>query len=91
MKIPNEIKMGGHTITVTIRRLEDNHGYFDAEKLQIHIDSASPESIQNETFIHEVIEAACFFAEIALPHPNIQSLGLLMAQAICDNQTKETT
>ena len=92
MKIPQKINMGGHTITVTVRRLEDNHGYFDAEKLEIHIDSTSPESIKAETFIHEIIEAACFFAEITIPHQCIQSLGLLMAQAIWDNpQTKGET
>jgi len=86
MKIPHTIRMGGHKIPVTVRILEDNHGYFDTEKLEIHIDSASPKSMQTETFIHEVIEAACFFAEIPLPHPNIQALGLLMAQALGEDE-----
>ena len=82
--------MGGHTITVTIRGLADVEidgsvgvfGYFDSEKLEIHVDSNSPSSLQWETFIHEIIEAACFFTETALPHPTIQSFGLLISQAI---------
>lgn len=90
MKIPEKIKMGGHTITVTIRRLDQCEvdgtigvfGYFDCEKLEIHVDSDSPPSLQWETFIHEIIEAACFFTETALPHPIIQSFGLLISQAI---------
>lgn len=82
MKIPKKIKMGGHIITVTLRELDEDHGYFDSAKLEIHIDSKSPESLQQETFIHEILEAVCFFTETELPHPTIQSFGLLIAQAL---------
>ena len=82
--------MGGHTISVTLRELGKEEidgtvgvfGYFDCEKLEIHIDNKSPDSLQWETFIHEIIEAACFFTETKLPHPTIQSFGLLMSQAL---------
>ena len=92
MKIPEKIKMGGHTITVITRGLADVEidgsvgvfGYFDSEKLEIHVDSNSPPSLQWETFIHEIIEAACFFTETPLPHPTIQSFGLLISQAVAD-------
>ena len=82
MKIPGKIKMGGHTISVALRELDEDHGYFDSAKLEIHIDNRSPASLQWETFIHEIIEAACFFTETKLPHPTIQSFGLLMSQAL---------
>jgi len=75
--------MGGHTISITLRELDEDHGYFDSSKLEIHIDSKSPESLREETYIHEIIEAACFFTETELPHPTIQSFGLLLAQALC--------
>ena len=92
MKIPEKIKMGGHTITVTIRGLSDVEidgsvgvfGYFDSEKLEIHVDSNSPATLQWETFIHEIIEATCFFTETPLPHSTIQSFGLLISQAVAD-------
>ena len=92
MKIPEKIKMGGHTISVTLRELDKEKidgsigvfGYFDCEKLEIHIDSGSPESLQWETFIHEILEAVCFFTETKLPHPTIQAFGLLISQAVAD-------
>lgn len=84
MKIPKKIKMGGHTISITLRELDEDHGYFDSSKLEIHIDSKSPVSLQEETFIHEIIEAVCFFTETELPHPIIQSFGLLISQAVAD-------
>tara|TARA_R100000742_G_C4165702_1_gene5716 strand:+ start:161 stop:457 length:297 start_codon:yes stop_codon:yes gene_type:complete len=82
VKIPEKIKMGGHEISITLRELDEEHGYFDSGRLEIHINNAGPESLQYETYIHELIEAACFFVEADLPHPLIQSLGLLLAQAI---------
>ena len=92
-KIPEKIKMGGHTITVTRRELDKEKvdgavgvfGYFDSAKLEIHIDCNSPQSLQWETYIHEILEAVCFFTETKLPHPTIQSFGLLLAQAL-DNE-----
>lgn len=89
--------MGGHTIPIKIRDLtavdiagdgsghtESVFGYFDGERLEIHIDSNSPPSLQWETFIHEIIEATCFFTETPLPHSTIQSFGLLISQAVAD-------
>ena len=92
MKIPKKIEMGGHMISVIKRNLDNEKidgscgvfGYFATEKLEIHINSSSPESLQWETFIHEIIEATCFFTETPLPHPTIQSFGLLISQAIQD-------
>jgi hypothetical protein len=74
--------MGGHIISVTLRELDEDHGYFDSSKLEIHIDNKSPISLQWETFIHEILEAACFFTETKLKHPTIQAFGLLLAQAL---------
>ena len=90
MKIPKEIKMGGHKLKVIMRNLDKEKidgavgvfGYFDSEKLEIHISTTAPESIQWETFIHEIIEATCFFTETQLPHPTIQAFGLLISQAV---------
>tara|TARA_Y100000310_G_scaffold297433_1_gene330448 strand:+ start:776 stop:1081 length:306 start_codon:yes stop_codon:yes gene_type:complete len=90
VKIPEKIKMGGHTITITRRELDKEKidgtvgvfGYFDSAKLEIHIDCNSPQSLQWETYIHEILEAVCFFTETKLPHPTIQSFGLLLAQAL---------
>ena len=89
MKIPEKIKMGGHIISVTVRELDEDHGYFDSAKLEIHIDNSSPISLQWETFIHEIIEAACFLTETKLPHPTIQSFGLLIAQALSGSKFGE--
>ena len=82
--------MGGHVIPVKLRDLSKEEvdgsvgvfGYFDCEKLEIHVDSSSPTSLQWETFVHEIIEATCFFTETPLPHSTIQSFGLLISQAM---------
>jgi len=92
VKIPKEIKMGGHKLEVVMRNLDKEKidgdvgvfGYFDAENLEIHINTTAPKSVQWETFIHEIIEATCFFTETQLPHPTIQAFGLLISQAIKD-------
>ena len=92
MKIPQCIKMGGHEISIIKRNLDKEpvdgaigvFGYFDSEKLEIHINLTAPESVQWETFVHEIIEATCFFTETPLPHSTIQSFGLLISQAIQD-------
>ena len=85
-KIPEKIFLGGHTIPITIRKLdgedEGSYGYFDSGKLEIHIDNGPSNTMKWETFIHEVLEAVCFFTETPLPHPTIQSFGLLIAQAL---------
>ena len=84
--------MGGHVISITLRELGEDHGYFDGGKLEIHIDNTAPDTLQAETFIHEIIEAACFFTETKLPHPTIQSFGLLIAQALdsaCHGEIEE--
>jgi hypothetical protein len=92
VKIPKEIKMGGHKLDVIMRNLDEEEvdgttgvfGYFDSEKLEIHINTTAPKSVQWETFVHEIIEATCFFTETPLHHSIIQSFGLLISQAIED-------
>ena len=55
MKIPNKIKMGPHWVNIEHRKMDELCGFSDHSNLTIDIDSSRPQSIQEETFFHEVL------------------------------------
>lgn len=84
MTIPKMIQIGGHTITIHFQTglvsYNQAYGIFDPTNLRIVIDKDLSESVQNETFWHEVIEALNFFTEAGLDHSKIQTFGILLHQ-----------
>lgn len=61
MKIPNKLKVGGHTYDVKITDYDDeekgkyNWGRTDLAKKKICIDKTIARSAQEETFFHEML------------------------------------
>ena len=84
MRIPEQISIGGHTIKIEMRSglvsYNQAYGLFDPTELKILIDADIQESIQFETFWHEVIEALNFFCEANMDHSKIQTFGILLHQ-----------
>lgn len=59
MRIPNQIKLGGHTIAVEINSDRDSasdmgsyHNFYNV----IRLNDTLPEDNQAETFLHEILE-----------------------------------
>lgn len=65
MKIPKKINTGGHVYSVELKKSKDaekgrnNWGVTFLEDKRIIIDSDIPRSLQEETFLHEVMHV-CF-------------------------------
>tara|TARA_R100001163_G_C5045426_1_gene182781 strand:+ start:976 stop:1290 length:315 start_codon:yes stop_codon:yes gene_type:complete len=97
MKIPSQIRIGGHTISVEFQNglLEYNQafGVFDPTNLKILIDADIEDGLKVETFWHEVIEALNFFCEANMDHSKIQIFGVLLhqiAESIEEGSQNET-
>lgn len=84
MNIPESLTIGGHTIQVVRKAAvvdgDECYGTFDPKTLEITICPDIPESLAQETFWHEIVEALNVFAETDLEHHHIQVLGLLLGQ-----------
>ena len=82
--IPKSIRIGGHLITIHfetgLTSYASAYGVFDPNNLKIVIDADVGESIQHETFWHEVVEALNFFTEAEMQHDKIQTFGVLLHQ-----------
>lgn len=90
MKIPEFINIGGHRIPVLFtNQLLDKYeglttfGEFCPETLVIRLAAQPADHIILETFFHEVIEAIVALHELPVSHSTIQTLGLVLHQALC--------
>jgi hypothetical protein len=86
MKLPEEIRLGSHTIPVVRKKGLIRHseacGIFDEFQQTIYVDEDLTGSAVFETFWHEVVEAINYYGEMSLPHQSIQVFGLLLHQVI---------
>lgn len=90
MRIPSKIKIGAHEVMVKKRKMDELYGEFDKDSLTITIDNTKPITIQEETFIHEIIHAINWLAGIEIKdeekeEKNVQALGHLLYQVLKDN------
>ena len=83
-RLPEEITIGGHVITVSrtpgLLETESAYGLFDPINLRIEVDESLTNTMAWETLWHEVVEAINFFSESGLEHKSIQVFGLLLHQ-----------
>ena len=86
MELPEKVQIGCHSISVRRKESLVDHaeacGIFDAEDLAIYLDSKLKGSLLWETYFHEIIEAINHFTEMELEHRTIQTMGVLLSQAI---------
>ncbi len=90
MEIPHKVRMGGHTITVVmdpkLAQTEDAVGLYEHERLRIRVQSDMLQTLKEEVFIHELVEAACVFGEIELDHSQLQTLAVHLHQALTSSE-----
>ena len=90
MKIPNTVKIGGHTVIVSSRdhmaRDDNRLGESCGTGNYINIDRSAPESTMASTFLHEIIEQLNWQLELNLEHCKISQLEAGLYQVLHDNK-----
>lgn len=84
MRIPNTLKVGGHTYEVLLVESDDiqkDCGECAVDKLQIKIKKTMPQTMKEETLIHEAIHAMNF----GLEEREVQYLSMAFYQLLKDN------
>lgn len=84
MKLPSKLKIGGHIYTVKLVDPDDiqkDCGECAVDKLEIKIKRNMPQTMQEETLIHEAIHAMNF----GLSEESVQYLSMAFYQLLRDN------
>lgn len=85
MQIPKTLKVGGHIYQVLLvepDEIQKDCGECAVDKLQIKIKKTMPQTMKEETLIHEAIHAMNF----GLDEKEVQYLSMAMFQFLKDNQ-----
>jgi len=87
MKIPKQVKINGHYYSVNIGDLDSEElGFCKPSENCISINTRKQaRSQQEETLLHEIIEAINFNNELKLEHPQITALSTTLYQVLKDN------
>jgi hypothetical protein len=88
VRIPDTIRIGAQDYSVSVSDVPGSHGNFgecNHSKLTIEIDSSSPPPRQQQTFIHEIVEALDFELNIGLKHHQVELLEGGLYGLIRDN------
>ncbi len=90
MRIPCNLKIGGHSYEVFAREREVSDGSTCLGSCnnvlqKIWVETNSPQSGQEETLLHEIFEAINFNYEMQLSHPQITVLSAVLYQVLKDN------
>jgi len=90
MKIPRQIKIGGHIYEVRVEAGRDigspNCGTCQPAQNKIYIDITQPLTQQESTLLHEVIEAINWQQKIGLEENQICQLETGLYQVLKDNK-----
>jgi len=87
MKIPNELKIGGHIIKVDMsQKLDGANGKFEYDENTIYICKTLPQSQKESTLIHEIMHGLnSTFMDRDLGHLLLDSLSEQLYQVLKDN------
>ena len=90
MKIPSNLKIGGHEYEVSVRNRKtsdgaENLGTCDNIVTKIWLESECTETLQAETLLHEIIEAISYIYSVGLSHPQIVLCSATLYQVLKDN------
>lgn len=87
MKIPKQIKIGGHKVKIVYKKLEGSDGLWDSTKNQITINSELPPSQKEVTLIHELLHAInANWSETQYGHAMLESISQQLYQVLSDNK-----
>lgn len=87
MTIPKTLKIGGHTIKVELKKLDNLCGYYENKKGLIVIDSEMPQTLIESTLIHEIMHVMnSTIGEHTIGHSLQDSLAEQLYQVLRDNK-----
>ena len=90
MIIPKEIKIGGFKVIVNlVDNLisdRDSYGEYSPRTQEIRIDKTNTRQLQEETFLHEVMEAITSIYAIDITHKDLSIIATVLHQIITDNK-----
>lgn len=92
MKMPDSIKIGAHSFDVKIvPNLKDDSahnccGRCNGSEQKIEINPCYPQSCQEATLIHEIIEGINYLYELGLEHHQITILEETLYQVLKENR-----
>ena len=90
MKIPETLKVGGHTFKIIFdaNLIQDRNRYAEVNYRtnEITVDPTSCEEQQIESLLHEIIEVIDGHCELGLAHQVIKTLSFNLYQALKDNE-----
>ena len=90
MRIPQQTQMAGLEIQIirgeALVSVAECCGQWRGGEQRILIDSSLPRESQENTYIHELIEAANMLGEIGLKHRKIEALAGLLHQALTTHE-----
>lgn len=92
MKIPKSLKIGGQVYKIILKDMDSDGGsgkagmnYLVKNEIYINISKEYHRSQQEQTLIHEIIEALNYLHEYKLEHPTISSFAENIYQVLKDN------
>lgn len=89
MKIPNQIKIGGHLIPIVLHdsREIDNPGEFNIyhQRIRLRKDPEIRQDIVDEAFLHEIFEAIKNLNNLTIDHTHLTVFSEMLFQVIRDN------
>ncbi|MCK9371003.1 hypothetical protein M0R04_13920 [Candidatus Dojkabacteria bacterium] len=88
MKIPDQLKIGGHIVKVELIDLgESLDGEFDSQKNRIALNSKLPPSQMEASLLHEILHAcnAGFSGDDSVIHVLMESISQQLYQVLKDN------
>ena len=89
MRIPKKLKIGGFEITIRKEKdliLErENFGEWHIKNYEIWLDSEICKQQQEETFLHEIVEAINAIYHTKLEHNQLSLIATVFHQIITDN------
>lgn len=89
MKFPKSLRIGGHTIKVTLFDAPDGiDGDFSSETNEIRIDKKLPPSQRAVTLLHEILHACNSEFNKPFEHIILESLSQQLYQVLTDNKLK---
>ncbi len=87
MRIPDTLKIGGHSIEVLCQEWAlDRLGGSHIVPNKIYINSAACRSQQEATLIHEILEHINDSCDLQLTHGQIATLETMLYQVLVDNK-----
>ena len=91
MKIPKKVTLGLHEIPVKVvyDMKSREFGHYNTHEMYIRLNGNKKIATQEETFFHEILEAADDILELGLKHRQITALGVALHQMLFPSMVRE--